>query len=138
MLLFGLGIVQVGLSPEWLRLPLAIFLGGLVLSALGLLWTYPVQASLMYQLAAGRRRRTHWIPLFCTMVAYTLSLLAFVFGCWFTLSLGNLVYQNADDDSSSEDQGAAPFDQLGEVQEFIYDAEEKTVWFSGAFQSRFQ
>ncbi|SHG76729.1 hypothetical protein [Pollutimonas bauzanensis] len=132
ILSFGMGLIQTDLAPQWLRLPLAIFLAGLVLSALGLLWSYPLQASLLNQLVSGHARRTHWIPLFCTMVAYSLSLLAFVCGCWFTLGLASMAYQAGDDAASSEDQGVAPSDQLGEEQEFIYDAREKTVRFSGA------
>lgn len=65
----GMGVITTDLAPQWLRLPLAAFLGGLTLAALGLLWSYPTQASLLNQLIAGRTRRTHWIPLFCTMVA---------------------------------------------------------------------
>lgn len=129
-LAFGLNIIQVELAPQWLRLPLAAFLAGLILSALGLLWTYPAQASLLRQLATGRTRRTHWIPLSCTMIAYTLSLLAFVCGCWITLGLGHLAYLGAEQTSSTEEGYAAPFDQSAEKPSFYYGPEQKNVQFS--------
>src|SRR5690606_41475616 len=67
------GIIEVSLDPGWLRMPLAGFLAGLSLVALGLLWVYPVQTSLLSQLAAGRPRRSHWLPLACVLIAYTLD-----------------------------------------------------------------
>ncbi|NYT61247.1 hypothetical protein H0A66_02750 [Alcaligenaceae bacterium] len=127
VLSLGVGIVQLELAPQWLRLPLAAFLGGLTLSALGLLWAYPVQASLLNQLVLGRARRTHWIPLFCTMVAYSLALLAFVFGCWATLGLASLAYQNSADGPGADDQGVELIEQSGEPLAFIYDAAENTL-----------
>lgn len=90
----AMGIIDVDLAAHWMRLPVTIFLAGLALATLGLLWSYPVQASLLNQLAEGRPRRGHWIPLICAMTAYGLSLLAFVLGCWLTLGLAGFVYQN--------------------------------------------
>ncbi len=132
--ILSLGVFQLGVAPQWLRLPLAAFLGGLVLAALGLLWSYSAQISLLNQAISGRARRWHWIPLFCTMLAYSLSLLAFVCGCWLTLGLAGAVYQNTDDDASLDDESpsAEPFDQRGEGQDFIYNAQEKTIRFFGA------
>jgi hypothetical protein len=93
MLLFSVGIVPMDLAPQWLRMPMAAFLGGMALCALGLLWSYPVQASLLNQLISGRARKTHWVPLLLAMLAYSFSLLAFIVGCWFTLGLASIVYQ---------------------------------------------
>src|SRR3546814_10579464 len=76
----SLGIVQIDLDPQWLRFPLAAFLAGLALAALGLLWSYPVQSSLLHQLISGKPRRGHWLPLFCSLAAYSLGLLAFIAG----------------------------------------------------------
>lgn len=90
VLLCSAGIVELGLSPEWLRMPLSAFLAGIALAALGLLWVYPVQTSLLAQLLSGRTRKTHWVPLACVLIAYTLSLVAFVMGCW--VSQGMLAY----------------------------------------------
>ncbi|HEY9572624.1 MAG TPA: hypothetical protein VIR76_05820 [Pusillimonas sp.] len=92
LLFWSLGFVQIDLDPQWLRFPLAAFLAGLALAALGLLWSFPVQSSLLHQLATGRTRRSHWVPLFCTLVAYSLSLLTFIAGCWFTQSLAAWSY----------------------------------------------
>lgn len=83
----GTGVIAVDLAAVWLRFPMAVFLAGLALAVLGLLWSYPVQGSLLYQAIHGRARRTHWIPLFCTLLAYAFSLLAFCIGCWFFQAL---------------------------------------------------
>ena len=87
ILLCSAGLLDTDLDAQWLRLPFSAFLGGLALCALGLLWTYPAQSGLIHQLASGRARRSHWVPMACTLVAYTLSLLAFLAGCWFLQSL---------------------------------------------------
>ncbi|HUG57404.1 MAG TPA: hypothetical protein VL002_04125 [Candidimonas sp.] len=129
VLLFGTGIIQVDLAPVWMRLPLAAFLGGLTFAALGLLWAYPAQASLLNQLVTGRSRRTHWIPLFCTMVAYSLALFAFAAGSWLLLGLVGAVYQSPGNASSDDEQGIAPSDQSGEARDFIFEANENTVRF---------
>ncbi len=83
ILLCSMGLIDIGLSPAWMRFPLVSFLGGLALAALGLMWSYSVQASLIHQVISARLRRTHWIPLTCTTIAYILSLAAFFAGCWF-------------------------------------------------------
>lgn len=95
MLWFGVGMVPIDLAPHWLRMPMASFLAGMVLCAMGLLWSYPVHASLLNQLVLGRARKTHWIPLLLTILAYSLSLLAFIVGCWFTLGLASIAYQSS-------------------------------------------
>jgi hypothetical protein len=107
----AMGIVSTELEPQWLRMPLAVFLAGLVLSGLGLLWSYLVQASLFRQVIGGHLRRTHWIPLFCAMVAYSLSLAAFVVACWITLALSGMAYQGANAGSADE-ENFAPFHQF--------------------------
>jgi hypothetical protein len=113
----AIGIIDVDLAAPWLRLPVTIFLAGLALAMLGLLWSYPVQASLLNQLAEGRPRRGHWIPLICAMTAYGLSLVAFVAACWLTLGMASFVYQNAGD-AHSFGEGAAPSDQFVPHQQF--------------------
>lgn len=89
-LLAAVGAIQTNLAPQLFRMPLAAFLGGLALCGVGLLWVFLVQASLFGQLADGHRRRTHWVPMVCALLAYGLSLLVFVVGCWFTLRLANV------------------------------------------------
>ncbi|HEY9459615.1 MAG TPA: hypothetical protein VIR04_02310 [Paralcaligenes sp.] len=108
----SIGVVQVDLSPYLLRLPLASFMAGLALCGLGLLWSYLVQSSLFNQLLEGRARRTHWVPMFCAMIAYSLSMAAFVMGCWFTLNLAAAIDQNGDYSQSSHEE-ASPSDQSG-------------------------
>jgi hypothetical protein len=113
----AIGIIDVDLATPWLRLPVTIFLAGLALAMLGLLWSYPVQASLLNQLAEGRPRRGHWIPLICAMTAYGLSLVAFVAACWLTLGMASFVYQNAGG-AHSFGEGAAPSDQFVPHEQF--------------------
>ncbi|RTZ41110.1 hypothetical protein EKL30_15620 [Candidimonas sp. SYP-B2681] len=132
ILAFGVGIVPIDLAPPWLRVPLAAFLGGLVLAALGLLWSYSVQASLFNQSLAGRRRRTHWIPMFFTILAYSFSLLAFVCGCWFTLNLASMVYLSSEDVPSSNYHGGVPFDQFKDGDDFISNPPTRRVMFAGS------
>jgi hypothetical protein len=62
-------------------------------------------------------------------VAYSLALLAFVFGCWLLLGLVSVVYQSPESASSEDDMEMAPFEQFGEAQEFTYDGKENTVQF---------
>ena len=77
------GVLPLELATVWLRFPLAVFLGGLALALLGLLWSFPLMNSLDARLVTGRRSPLHWIPLACTLLAYILSLAAFAAGCWF-------------------------------------------------------
>jgi hypothetical protein len=122
----AVGIIDVDLGAPWLRLPITLFLAGLALATLGLLWSYPVQASLLNQLAEGRPRRGHWIPLICVMTAYGLSLLAFVIACWLTLGMASFMYQNAGNPHSFG-EGAAPSDQWAPHEQFLQDDELRHV-----------
>jgi lysylphosphatidylglycerol synthetase-like protein (DUF2156 family) len=111
VLLCAVGAIPTNLAPYLFKLPLAGFIAGLALCGVGLLWSYLVQTSLFSQLVTGRSRRTHWIPLFCTLVAYAMSLAAFVMACWSVLNLSNLAYQNPDYSQSSDDDDSASPDQ---------------------------
>jgi hypothetical protein len=122
----AIGIIDVELGAPWLRLPVTIFLAGLALATLGLLWSYPVQASLLNQLAEGRPRRGHWIPLICAMTAYGLSLLAFVVACWLTLGMASFMYQNAGNPHSLG-EGAAPSDQWAPRHQFLPEDQLRDV-----------
>lgn len=113
IILCSLGLIQSDLNSGELRLPLAAFTGGLALCGLALLWSYLVQASLFNQLVAGHTRRTHWIPLFCAIVAYALSLTAFVVGCWFTLGVSSMATRSSDYSQSPDDNDTTPQDQSG-------------------------
>jgi hypothetical protein len=112
VLLASVGVVDTGISPYLLRLPLAAFLAGVALCGVGLLWSYLVQASLFSQLLNGRSRRTHWVPMFCVMIAYSLSLVAFLIGCWFTLNLSAWAY-HASSYSQPSEENTSPSDQSG-------------------------
>ncbi|NYT77925.1 hypothetical protein H0A71_13045 [Alcaligenaceae bacterium] len=79
--------VTMEVSAVWYRLPLAAYLSGLALAGLGLLWSCPAQTSLLYQLSRSYKTRGHWVPLFCTLLAYALSMIVFVMGCWALQSL---------------------------------------------------
>ncbi len=129
ILALAIGIIPIDLAPPWLRVPLAAYLGGLVLASLGLLWSYSVQSSLFNQSLAGRTRRTHWIPMFFTILAYGFSLLAFVCGCWFTLNLASMVYFSMEDTSSSSFHSASPSDKFGEASNF-YNSQTRSVIFA--------
>ena len=119
VILCSLGLVQADVSSSTLRLPLAAFTAGLAFCGLALLWFYLVQTSLLGQMISGQSRRSHWIPLFCAMVAYSLSLAAFVIGCWFTLGLSGLASQGGDYSQQSEEQGVAPLDQSGRASDDV-------------------
>jgi len=82
ILLSVVGVFELDAYPHWLSFPLAGFLGGLAMAALGLLWSCAVHSSYLGQMAQGRRGRSHWLPLFLTLIAYSLSLVAFIGGCW--------------------------------------------------------
>src|SRR5690606_23138233 len=79
----ALGIIETDLPIQYLKLPAAAFLCGLALAGLGLLWAFITQLSLERQWVDVRRKKTHWLPLFCTVLSYCLSMLAFAVGCWF-------------------------------------------------------
>jgi hypothetical protein len=128
----SVGIVQVDLSPYLLRLPLAAFMAGLALCGLGLLWSYLVQTSLFNQLLAGHARHTHWVPMFCALVAYSLSMAAFVMGCWFTLNLAAAIDQNGDYSPSSHGEGVSPSDQSGRYRHFGSDGRRDVFFVADA------
>ncbi|MBV6307062.1 hypothetical protein KVP10_19405 [Candidimonas humi] len=118
----SLGLIQTDLTAAELRLPLVAFTGGLALCGLALFWSYLVQASLFNQLVSGHARRTHWIPLSCAIIAYALSLVVFMAGCWFTLGVSSLAAHASDsgysqpsegDGDNGGDDDAAPQDQSG-------------------------
>ncbi len=125
VVLCALGLFPVALTPYLLRLPLIAFACGIAFCGLGLMWSYLVQGSLIGQLVLGEVRRTHWVPMFCVLIAYGLSLLAFIVGCWFLVNLAGAVYQGSESDSGNED--SSPWDRFG--QSFEYDATENTVIF---------
>ncbi|CAB3702776.1 hypothetical protein LMG3431_05514 [Achromobacter pestifer] len=82
---FSLGIVGGDIAAPDLQLPLALFLGGLLASCLGLLFAYLAQVSLLRQGYTGHLTRGHWPAQLLAMVCYLLSAVAFCGACWFSL-----------------------------------------------------
>ncbi|HEY9281673.1 MAG TPA: hypothetical protein VIP51_16515 [Eoetvoesiella sp.] len=130
VLLCALGLLQTDLTAYLLRLPLVAFVCGITFCGLGLMWSYLVQSSMIGQLVLGEPRRTHWIPLFCALVAYGLSLLAFVIGCWFLVNLAGLADQNSESTFSSEDEDGPAWNQRGQLFEYTDDATRDTIRFT--------
>lgn len=128
VVLCALGLAPVALTPYLLRLPLAAFVCGVAFCGLGLLWSFLVQSSLIRQLVLGEPRRTHWVPMFCVLLAYSLSLLAFIVGCWFLVNLAGLVYQDPDSAVDSGDESGSSWDRFSQSFEYKYDATENTVF----------
>jgi hypothetical protein len=107
----ALGIISTDFSPGWLRLPLLAFSGGVLFSGLALLWAYLAQVSLHNQAIAGYTRRTHWVPLTCTIVAYCLGLACFLAGCWLLVYAASVNYQSSNTDDPSASDEMAPYSQ---------------------------
>lgn len=84
---FSLGVVGGDVDPPDLQEPIAAYAAGLAFCAIGMLFSYLTHFSLFRQIAAGRARRTHWIPMLITVLAYLLGVAAFVMGCWSAVSV---------------------------------------------------
>lgn len=89
-LVLAIGAAPSLVSPYWLRLPLALFLAGIAMAGLGLLWSGIVQGAMLRQLLTGRMRHSHWVATFLALICYALALLAFAAGCWATLGIASL------------------------------------------------
>jgi hypothetical protein len=117
----AVGVVDTNLAPSLYRVPLAAFIAGMALCGVGLLWSYLVQTLLFGQLVEGHPRRTHWVPFVCVLLAYGLSLVMFVAGCWYMLHLAEMASRNPAYSSQQYDQNgqddqdgqAAPSNQSG-------------------------
>lgn len=120
VLLCALGIIPTDFSPEWLRLPMLAFSCGMLFCGLGLIWAYLLQASLFNQAMAGYVRRTHWVPLFCTVIAYCLSLLAFLAGCWLVMYLAGVSYQPGETEMAGSGNEAMPYSQASRADSFTF------------------
>lgn len=90
ILIVALGLFPVELAPYWLRLPLALFLAGMLLSILGLFWSGMLQVALMRQCLAGYARRSHWVPALFAMISYFCAFVAFAAACWAFLGVASL------------------------------------------------
>jgi hypothetical protein len=88
LLAFWLGIVGGDVDPPDLQQPLELFVAGVVACAGGLLFAWLAHLGLYRQLAAGRNRRTHWLPVLLTLACYVSAVAAFVLGCWGAIAAG--------------------------------------------------
>ncbi|CAM5389310.1 MULTISPECIES: hypothetical protein [Alcaligenes] len=92
IMLMGTGAIGSVFVPALLRLPLFVFLMGLVSAFLALCWSHWTLA--WHSSKAGRRWA--WIPGFCSAFFLALSLALFVIGVWGTLGLADFAYQHSE------------------------------------------
>lgn len=117
VVLCALGIVPTEVPAYFLKMPLVAFLSGMALAGLGLLWLYMAHASQgMRQLSA--RRRYHWLPVFCMLASYCVSMVMFAVGCWLLLGLGSLA--NDKWDFGGYGGSVAPYHQSADPDTFEY------------------
>lgn len=95
VLLAAFDTVPSVFSPMWLRMPLLIYVVGVLFAFMGLFWTHLLSVSLLAQSVAGRLGRGHWLPMLCATLSYGLSLLAFVAGCWLSVALAGVASSHA-------------------------------------------
>lgn len=88
----ALGLFPSVFSPAWLRLPLALFLAGMMLALLGLFWAGMLRLTITRQQMSGHARRTHWIPALFAMISYSFAFIAFAAGCWAFLGVASLAH----------------------------------------------
>ncbi len=92
VMLMGSGVVESVFLPSWLRLPLFVFMLGLVSAFLALCWSHWTLA--WHSSKVGRRWA--WIPGFCSAFFLALSLALFLIGLWGTLGLADFAYQHSE------------------------------------------
>lgn len=92
LMLMGTGAISSVFVPALLRLPLFVFLMGLVSAFLALCWSHWTLA--WHSSKVGRRWA--WIPGFCSAFFLALSLALFVIGLWGTLGLADFAYQHSE------------------------------------------
>lgn len=109
ILAIALGLTPLSVSPYWLRLPLAMFLAGMMLCLLGLFWTGILRTALWRQYQSGTGRRSHWLPALFAMLSHFLALLMFATACWALLGVTSLSRYH--DDPRGVGQGSVPYFQ---------------------------
>jgi hypothetical protein len=82
LLAFSLGIIGGDVDPPDLRQAIMAYAVGISACAVGILFSYLAHFSVFRQVAAGRAGRGHWLPLVLSVLAYGVSVAAFVIGCW--------------------------------------------------------
>ena len=79
---FTLGVVGGDIAAPDLQIPLLLFLAGLLLACLGVMFAYLAQVSLLRQGYNGHLTRGHWPAQALAMLCYLGSALAFCGACW--------------------------------------------------------
>ncbi|SEJ98401.1 hypothetical protein [Achromobacter sp. NFACC18-2] len=79
---FSLGIVGADIAAPDLQIPLLLFLAGLLLACLGVVFAYLAQVSLLRQGYTGHLTRGHWPAQLLAVLCYLASALAFCGACW--------------------------------------------------------
>ena len=92
----ALGLLPSGLSPYWLRIPLALFLAGMMLALLGVFWTGMLRLSVARQNRQTYARRTHWLPALFAMFSYIFAFIAFAAACWAFLGVTAMAHYHGD------------------------------------------
>lgn len=92
----ALGLLPSALSPYWLRLPLALFLAGMMLALMGLFWAGMLRLTVARQQTSGYARRTYWIPALFAIISYFFALIAFAAACWAFLGVASLSHYHND------------------------------------------
>ncbi|WP_394060130.1 hypothetical protein [Alcaligenes sp. WGS1538] len=115
IMLMASGVLNSVFMPEWLRIPLAVFMLGLVSAFLALCWSHWTAAWQM----SSTGRRWAWIPAFCSAFFLALSLAVFLLGLWGTLGVASFAYQHSDwVNSAPQDEDSAAIPDFGMPQIF--------------------
>ncbi|HRL21122.1 hypothetical protein [Alcaligenes sp. SDU_A2] len=113
IMLMASGVLNSVFMPEWLRIPLAVFMVGLVSAFLALCWSHWTAA--WHMSSAGRRWA--WIPAFCSAFFLALSLAIFLLGLWGTLGLASFAVQHNEWlNAMPQDDGSSSFPDFGPPQ----------------------
>lgn len=102
-------LLQLSLSPLWFRLPLAMFLAGMVLALLGLFWTGILRTALWRQYLSHGERRGFWLPALFAMLSHFLALIMFAAACWALLGVTALSHYY--DDAHPSPPATVPYFQ---------------------------
>lgn len=109
ILAIAIGLAPLSVSPYWLRLPLAMFLAGMMLCLLGLFWTGILRTTLWRQHQSGTVGRSHWLPALFAMFCHFLALTMFAAACWALLGVTSLSRYH--DDARGVGPGSVPYFQ---------------------------
>jgi hypothetical protein len=63
------------------------------------------------------------------ILAYCLSLMAFLIGCWLIVYLAGASYQASESDTAHSSSEVLPYAQSGKAKSFTYTAKEHAVRF---------